>query len=88
MPVRDDIDKEPMPASAKKYARMSGPSGIDGHKKLDLFNRMQADLVHTPVRAPFRPRNVAVRPDGTKIVSFVYRFLLCDPLLEWRSQRK
>jgi hypothetical protein len=75
MPVRDDITREHIPASAKRYARMSGPSGINGNDKLNLYNQMQADLVHTSVKAPFRPRNVARTPGGKRLEASVGKFV-------------
>ncbi len=43
--MRDDIDKLPIPASAKRYARMSGSKWL-GAPKQNLFMQVNSDLAH------------------------------------------
>ena len=45
--MRDDIDKLPLPKSAKKYARMTSKDlGSDWSKKVDMYMDMAADLTN------------------------------------------
>jgi hypothetical protein len=44
--MRDDIGKLNMPASSKRYARMSGISWTQGNKKQNLRTQMVATLTN------------------------------------------
>ena len=59
--MRDDINKLGLSKSFKRYARLpKGRRGMDGHYKEELHLKAYSDLVHTPEKAPFKPKDVGV----------------------------
>ena len=59
--MRDDINKLGLSRSFRRYARLpKGPKGINGNYKEKLHLKAYSDLVHTPVNAPFKPKDVGV----------------------------
>jgi hypothetical protein len=60
---RDDIGSLDIPASGKRYARMSGKFGTSP-KKFDLYMKMTADLTNQKV-GPFKNKQAAEDPKKT-----------------------
>jgi hypothetical protein len=59
--MRDDIDKLPLPASAKKYARMHGTKMTVGDRKFKLYTQMVSTLTNQGRKKGFPSRD-AVGP--------------------------
>jgi hypothetical protein len=56
--VRDDIGKLPIPASAKRYARMKGLDILKGSNKFDLFTQMVSTLTNGGRKKGFPNKDV------------------------------
>lgn len=56
--MRDDINKLPLPASAKKYARMKGVGMTVAPRKFNLFTQMVSSLTNNGRKKGFPSRDV------------------------------
>ena len=56
--MRDDIGKLPLPASAKRYARMKGLNILKGSNKFDLYSQMVSTLTNGGRKKGFPSRDV------------------------------
>ena len=67
---RDDAKSPPLTKAGLRYARMSGKKAMDGNWKENAYLKMDSSLVHTRVKAPYRPKDVGVvlgkQTSGTK----------------------
>ena len=57
---RDDVDKLPIPKSAKKYARMKGPKML-GPSKFGMYSSMVADIANQG------DKSLKIKDEGGKV---------------------
>jgi hypothetical protein len=63
--MRDDLTKEKLPASVKRYARMKSPLGTSP-KKFNLFNQATAELTNVPAHG-FKNKSDGRTTAGAKL---------------------